>query len=150
VVLFVAYLFVDGVMSIVQGFSERRAGRPSGWLFTQGVLAIIAGGVVLAWPTATATVLVYLIAFWAILAGIAGIAAGIRLRKQPDSGWGWFLAWGVLAGLFGIALLVNPAAGILSVLWLVAVWAIAAGLVMIIASYFVRKVGRSVVESQPV
>src|SRR6476469_8142774 len=76
VLVFAAYLFVDGVMGIIQGFSDRKAGRPSGWSFAQGVLAIVAGIVVLAWPDAVGTVIIYIIAIWAILAGIGGIAAG--------------------------------------------------------------------------
>ena len=142
-VLFVAYLFVDGILDIAQGFSERDMGQPSGWSFTQGALAIIFGIVVLVWPEATATVFVYLIGFWAILAGIAGIAAGFRLKQVPGSGCGWYLALGILAGLFGIALIVNPSDGILNLLWLVAIWAIMSGIVFIVASFLVRKVGNA-------
>ena len=120
VALFAAYLFVDGIMSIFQGFSERKAGQPSGWSFAR-----------VRWPSRSAS------PCWpgrtpsarssctSSRSGrswprIAGIAAGFRLRQTPGSGWGWFLAWGILAGIFGIALIVNPAAGILSILWLVA------------------------------
>ncbi len=83
--------------------------------------------------------IIYLIAIWAILAGIAGIAGGFRMKSVPGSGWGWFLAWGILALIFGIALIANPAAGILSILWLVAIWAIMAGIVFIVASFFVQQ-----------
>lgn len=145
VVLFAAYLFIDGLMNIFEGFSERKAGEPSGWSFVSGVLAIAFGIVVLVWPDTVGKVIMYIVAIWALLAAIAGIAAGLRLRKTPGSGWVWFLAWGVLAGVFGIALLVNPAAGILSILWLVGIWAIMSGIVFIIASFFVRKVGNTIV-----
>lgn len=147
VVFFAAYLFVDGIMSIVQGLSQRRAGEPSGWSFTSGVLAIAFGIAVLAWPDTIGKVLMVVIGIWAILAGIAGIAAGFRMKQTPGSGWVWFLAWGVLALIFGIALIANPAAGILSILWLVALWAVLAGVVFIIASFFVRKVGNAIVSS---
>lgn len=147
VVLFAAYLFVDGVMSIIQGFSQRRDGEPSGWSFAQGILAIAFGIAVLAWPDTIGKVLMVVIGIWAILAGIAGIAAGFRMKQVPGSGWGWFLAWGILALIFGIALIANPAAGILSILWLVALWAIMAGIVFIVASFFVRKVGNAIVSS---
>src|SRR5664279_675753 len=103
---------------------------------------LVRGILVLVWPQATATVVVWVIAFWAILAGIAGIAGGLGLRKQPDSGWVWFLAWGVLALVFGIAMLFDPTVG-LTVIWLIAIWAIIAGLVLAIASFFVRKAGRT-------
>ncbi|HEY4992598.1 MAG TPA: HdeD family acid-resistance protein [Nakamurella sp.] len=147
VVLFAAYLFVDGVMNIFQGFSERRDGQSSGWSFASGALAIIFGIIVLVWPDTVGKVIMYIVAIWAILAAIGGIAAGLRLRKTPGSGWGWFLAWGILAGIFGIALLFNPAAGILSILWLVAIWAIMSGIVFAIASFFVRKVGNAIVNA---
>lgn len=147
VVLFAAYLFVDGIMSIVQGFSQRSDGQPSGWSFAQGVLAIAFGIAVLAWPDTIGKVLMIVIGIWAILAGIGGIAAGFRMKQTPGSGWGWFLAWGILALVFGIALIANPAAGILSILWLVALWMVMAGIVFIIASFFVRKVGNTIVNS---
>jgi uncharacterized membrane protein HdeD (DUF308 family) len=145
VVLFAAYLFVDGIMAIFQGFSQRRDGEPSGWSFAQGVLAILFGIAVLVWPDTIGKVIIYLIAIWAILAGIGGIAGGFRMKAVPGSGWGWFLAWGILALIFGIALIANPAAGILSILWLVAIWAIMAGIVFIVASFFVKKVGNTIV-----
>ena len=147
VVFFAAYLFVDGVMSIVQGFSERRDGQPSGWSFAQGILAIAFGIAVLAWPDTIGKVLMIVVGIWAILAGIAGIAAGFRMKQVPGAGWGWFLAWGILALVFGIALIANPAAGILSILWLVALWAVMAGIVFIAASFFVRKLGNTIVNS---
>ena len=150
VVLFAAYLLVDGVMAIFQGFSERKAGRPSGWQFTQGVLAIAFAIALLAWPNTIGKILMFIVGIWAILAGIGGIAAGFRMKQVPGSGWGWFLAWGVLAAAFGIALLVSPASGILAILWLVGIWAIMAGIVFIFASFFVRKVGNAIVDSPQV
>jgi uncharacterized membrane protein HdeD (DUF308 family) len=144
-IIFVAYLFVDGVMSIFQGFSARKQGQSGAGDFVVGALAIIAGIVILVWPQWSVEVLAYLVAFWALLAGISGIAGGLALRKQPGSGWGWFVAWGVLALVFGIIVLFNPAAGILSILWLVAIWAIMAGIIFAIASFFVRKAGNVIV-----
>ncbi len=145
-IIFVAYLFVDGVMSIFQGFSARKQGQSGVGDFVVGALAIVAGIVILVWPQWSVEVLAYLVAFWALLAGISGLAGGLALRKQPGSGWGWFVAWGVLALIFGIIVLFNPAAGILSILWLVAIWAIMAGIVFVIASFFVRKAGNTILD----
>jgi uncharacterized membrane protein HdeD (DUF308 family) len=145
-IIFVAYLFIDGVMSIFQGFSERKQGQSGAGDFVVGALAIIAGIVILVWPQWSVEVVGYLIAFWALLAGISGIAGGLALRKRPGSGWGWFVAWGALALIFGLIVLFNPAAGILSILWLVAIWAIMAGIVFAIASFFVRKAGNIIVQ----
>jgi uncharacterized membrane protein HdeD (DUF308 family) len=142
-ILFVAYLFIDGIMTIVQGFQERKTGQPAGWDFTSGILAILLGAVILIWPKESGVVFVWIIAIWAILAAVLGTVAAIGLRKIPGSGWGWILAWSILAGLFGIALVINPAAGILSLLWIVAIWAIVAGVMLIVFSFLVRRVGQT-------
>lgn len=149
-IIFVAYLFIDGIMSIFQGFSARKSGQSGTGDFVVGALAILAGIVILVWPKESATVIAFIVAFWALLAGISGIAGGLALRKQPGSGWGWFLTWGVLALVFGIIVLFNPAALLVSLLWLVAIWAIMAGIVFAIASFFVRKAGNVIVEQTAV
>jgi len=145
-IIFVAYLFIDGIMSIFQGFSARKSGQSGTGDFVVGALAILAGIVILVWPKESATVIAFIVAFWALLAGISGIAGGLALRKQPGSGWGWFLTWGVLALVFGIIVLFNPAALLVSLIWLVAIWAIMAGIIFAIASFFVRKAGNVIVQ----
>ncbi len=148
-VLFAAFLFVDGVLEIVQGFQDRKVGQPSAGNFTLGALAIIFGLIVLFWPRGVLTAIVILIAIWAILAALAGISAGIRLRKVAGSGWGWFLAFGILAGIFGIALIVNPSAGISTLVWLVGFWAILTGIMLATFSFVVRKVGNTIIDAPP-
>ncbi len=144
VFLFVIFLLVDGIMEVAQGFTARREGRSGTALWVQGALAVVVAIVVAIWPRESGVVFVWIIAIWALIAAIAAIAGGIALRKTPGSGWGWILAWGIIAGLFGIALVINPTAGILSLLWIVAIWAIVAGVVMILFSFLVRRVGQSV------
>ena len=144
-IIFVAYLLVDGVMSIFQGLSERKQGQSGAGNFVVGALAIIAGIVILVWPKESGTVIAIVVAVWALLAGISGIPGGLALRRQPGSGWGWFVAWGVLAFLFGVIVLFNPATLLVSLLWLVAIWAIMAGIIFAIASFFVRKAGNEIV-----
>lgn len=145
-IIFVAYLLVDGVMSIFQGLSERRQGQSGAGNFVAGALAIVAGIVILVWPKESGTVIAVLVAVWALLAGISGIAGGLALRRQPGSGWGWFVAWGVLSFLFGVIVLFNPAALLVSLLWLIAIWAIMAGIIFAVASFFVRKAGNTIVQ----
>jgi len=145
-IIFVAYLLVDGVMPIFQGLSVRKQGQSGTGDFVAGALAIVAGIVILAWPKESGTVIAILVAVWALLAGISGIAGGLALRQQPGSGWGWFVAWGVLSFLFGVIVLFNPAALLVSLLWLIAIWAIMAGIIFAVASFFVRKAGNTIVQ----
>jgi uncharacterized membrane protein HdeD (DUF308 family) len=136
-----AYLLVDGVVAIMHGISEGRAGRRSGFWIAYGAIGIVAGIIVLVWPGSTTLVLLYILGFWAIIAGISAIAAAVGMRGH-GSAWIWVLIFGVLAILFGIRLLVAPGSGLLAILWFVGVWALISGVVMIVSAFSLRSATR--------
>ncbi len=141
--LFVAYLIVDGVFTIIQGFTD---GQSKTYHLVLGGLSILAAVIILVWPKESATVFVFLVGFWAIVAGVAATAGGLALRKVAGSGWGWMVAWGVLAIIFGLSLILTPTVnGILSLLWIVSVWAIISGITLAMFSFVVRKAGTTLV-----
>ena len=81
--------------------------------------------------------LAYIIAAWAIITGALEVIAAIQLRKEIEGEF-WLGLSGVLSVLFGILLVLFPGAGILSVLWLVAAYAIIFGVVMILLAFRLR------------
>ena len=78
----------------------------------------------------TALALLYLIAAWAIVTGMAGIASAVRLRREMRNEWLYIIS-GVLSILFGAALVIFPGAGALAVVWLVGLYALLFGVVLI-------------------
>ena len=50
VLLFAAYMFVDGVLSIISGVRAARRHERWGWLIFEGVLDFIAGAIAFLWP----------------------------------------------------------------------------------------------------
>jgi len=130
VLLYGAYAFADGVLAIAAALVGRTVGVPWWALLIEGLAGIGVGIITLLWPGITALVLLYLIAFWAVVTGVFEIVAAIRLRKEIRGEWLLALS-GVLSVLFGVALIVSPGAGALAVVWLIGAYAIVFGALMI-------------------
>ena len=98
------FAIVYGVFLVIAGIAGRHDG--GGWVIAGGVLAVIMGIVVLAWPAATSLAVLYIIAAWAIISGIADIAGAFAGGIS-----GGRRVWLVILGLIGIArrhLLLRP------------------------------------------
>ncbi|MGZ3433904.1 MAG: HdeD family acid-resistance protein, partial [Isosphaeraceae bacterium] len=127
----------DGVFAIAAAVVGTTVGMPWWALLLEGVCGIAVGVLTFAWPGITALVLLYLIAFWAVVTGVFEMVAAIRLRKEIHGEWLLALS-GVLSVLFGVALVVNPAAGALAVVWLIGAYAIAFGVLLIALGFRLR------------
>lgn len=130
IMLWAAYAIVDGVFALVLALRRTRTGKHWGWLMFEGVAGIAAGVVAVLWPGITAMALLFVIAAWAILTGIAEIAAAIRLRRHLHGEWVLVLS-GVLSLAFGVVLFAYPGAGALAVLWMIGAYAIAFGVLLL-------------------
>lgn len=136
-----AYALVDGVFAIVAGI--RAGGGQRRWLlFAEGALGVLAGLVVLVWPSISALVVLYVIAFWAIFGGVLRIVAAISLRREIDNEWMLVLS-GVLSIILGVVLAVLPGAGLLSLVWLIGIFALGVGVTLIVLAFRLRGHGAS-------
>lgn len=115
VVLWGAFVFVDGITALAAAFTDR-ALMHRGWLVFRGLTGILAGVVTFVWPSITAFALLFVIAAWAFLVGGARIAFAISMRKQVRGTWSIALG-GVVLVLLGALLLVDPRAGAIGVTW---------------------------------
>ena len=125
-----AYMFIDGLFSIVAAFNARRTMRTWTWLLASGVLGVIIGIITFFNPFATALAIITLIAFWALVIGLAEIIWAIRLRSVIR-GEGWYIASGILSIAFSFLLLVLPRAGILTISYLFGIYAITIGVILL-------------------
>jgi uncharacterized membrane protein HdeD (DUF308 family) len=138
ILLFGAYALVDGVFAVVGVFGGTRGGTPRWLLLIEGIAGILAGLIAFVLPGLTAVVLLYLIAVWAIVTGIFEIATAIRLRQEITGEWALIIG-GALSILFGVILaVIGPVAGLLSLIWLIGVYAVAFGILMLITAFQVR------------
>ncbi len=131
VALFGAYALVDGIFSIV--VAAEGAAHHQSWIWPAllGVAGIAAGIITFIRPGITALALLYVIAAWAIVTGVLEIVTAIYLRREMTNEWLLILA-GALSVLFGVLLIViGPPAGLLTLVWLIATYAIIVGVLRI-------------------
>jgi uncharacterized membrane protein HdeD (DUF308 family) len=130
VTLFGAYALVDGVFTIMTGIAARDENQRWWAQVLRGMAGVILGIAVFVWPGVTALILLYFIAAWALATGVLEIIAAIQLRKLVENEW--LLVLGGLASvLFGVLLFVFPGEGALTLLWLISLYAIVFGVLLI-------------------
>jgi uncharacterized membrane protein HdeD (DUF308 family) len=106
---------------------------PRWWLAIVGIAGIAAGLVTFYWPGITALVLITLIGAWILAHGVMEIIGAIKLRNEIDNEWLLILS-GLLSVVVGIVVLAQPGAGALALVWLIAGYAVAFGILMIALS----------------
>ena len=87
VLVFGAYVLVDGIFAVVAGIGMRR--QLSLWrlVVLEGVAGIILGLLTFRSPDITALILLSFIAAWPIITGVFEIATAVRLRKMIPNEW---------------------------------------------------------------
>ena len=136
VLVVAAWMIIDGGAELLGAWRTR--GQRHWWVgILEGLAGIVIGVVAVLVPGITALALLYLVAAWAILTGVLEIIAAIRLREQI-TGELWMGLAGVLSILLGLYLAIFPGAGIISLLWLVGVFAIAFGVFILLLGWRLR------------
>lgn len=141
--VFAAFAFVDGVLALISGIRGAREHEERwGALIVAGLLGIVVGVAFFFFPVLGTVAYTFtaglVIAAWAVIIGILEIAAAIRLRRVIRGEWLLMLA-GALAIIFGVALLVlltsAPALTLLSVAWLLGIYALATGISLLLLAF---------------
>ena len=138
VALFAAFALIGGGVSVVGSIKVRKIDDHWWLALLLGLVSIGAGVIAIFHPDLTALVLVLLMGANAIVTGILDIAMAIRLRKVIRSEWVLGLA-GVVSLVFGVLVFLFPAAGALALVWLISLYAIITGVLLLVAAWQARK-----------
>jgi uncharacterized membrane protein HdeD (DUF308 family) len=139
VILFGLYALIDGFSTIV-GSIVAREGQ---WflLLLFGVISIFAGLAALANPlwfgVMTYIVIIYIVAFKAIVGGIVEMISAWQLRKEIHDEWLLALG-GLLSLIFGVILLRRPITGVEVLVVITSLYLMIAGMTQIILAFKVR------------
>ena len=134
---FSAFLIIDGILSLITVVSNWKT-QEDKWLFVlEGVVNILLGILIFRAPAAYTLVAVFFMGFWSIFSGLSRIAMAIQLRKEI-TGEGWLALSGVLGVVFGIIIISNPGIGVATFMYMLAFFAIAVGILLILLSFKVK------------
>jgi uncharacterized membrane protein HdeD (DUF308 family) len=137
VLLFAAYMLVDGVLAIVAGVRAARRHDRWGWLILEGAIDLIAGGIAVVWPLVTIVAFVWLLAAWAIVSGVILFAASFRLNLAHGK---WLMTLGgAVSVAWGVLLILWPLTGALVLTWWMAGYALLFGGVLLFLAFRLRR-----------
>jgi uncharacterized membrane protein HdeD (DUF308 family) len=133
VLLFAAYMLVDGVFAIIAAVRAARQHERWGLLTLAGAADIIAGGVAVLWPGITVLAFVLLVGAWAIVSGSLILVAGFRLNLEHGR-W-WLVLAGAASVIYGVLLLVAPMIGALVLTWWFGAYALIFGILLLVLAF---------------
>ena len=137
VLLFSAYMLVDGIFGIISAVRAiRRKEDRWGLLIFEGLLSVATGILAFLWPGLTVVAFVWLIAAWAIVSGGLMTAAGFRLNIEHGR-W-WLVLGGLLSLAYGVLLIITPLIGAVVLTWWLGAYALIFGVALVIFSLKLR------------
>lgn len=135
--LFSAYMLVDGGFGIASAFMAARRGKKWGLLLLEGILSIATGVIAFLWPAITVFAFVMLMAAWALITG--GLMLSAAFRDKPR-GWGWLAFGGVSSIIFGILLFIAPFIGAVVLTWWLGSYALVFGVMLLVFGFKLRSI----------
>jgi uncharacterized membrane protein HdeD (DUF308 family) len=140
-ILFGAFVFVDGIFTLVTAINYKEGGSRRSWLYVRGIVGIIVGLIVFFIPIVAIPllilILVYLIAAWALVTGVMELVFAFQANRDTAIRW-MFAISGILSIILGILMLIKPLIGALVIAVVVGAYAVLAGILLIILSFRLR------------
>jgi uncharacterized membrane protein HdeD (DUF308 family) len=136
VLLFAAYMLVDGVFAIVAAVRAARQRDRWGLLVLEGLAGFVAAAIAVLWPGMTVLAFVLVVAAWALVSGMLMVMAASHLNF--GHGRWWLVLGGAASIVYGALLLVAPLIGVLVLAWWFGVYAFVFGVVLLILAFRLR------------
>ena len=130
------YWLISGIMELVSMFTDHSAW---GWKLFMGIVSIIAGSYILAYPIAAGValprIMVLILGIWGLMEGIILLVMAFR-----GGGWGGGIL-GVVTIIFGLILMAeygSLGSGV-TMIWVAAIWGLIGGVLMVVQAFRDRK-----------
>lgn len=132
-----AYLIVDGIVTVAKAVQVVRSDGHWWVLLLEGILSIAVGLAIFAWPGLSVLSLAYLVGYWAIITGVLAIVTAMRLRVHMPNEW-LYMLFAIVSILFGCFVLFAPAAGLVYIVLMIAIYGFVMGVTMLALAFRLR------------
>lgn len=136
---------VDGIIETVWALVLLFRKEKMGILLARGLLGLFIGVLLLTKTGFTLTVVVVLIAIWAIVSGIVQFVASLEMPPMP--GRGLVGVGGVLSIILGIVLLAIPLETVYAIIVIFCIFLFISGLINVVLAFYARKFRTELLES---
>jgi uncharacterized membrane protein HdeD (DUF308 family) len=135
--IFVIYAVADGLFTIFMAVTHR-ADSERWWLAVlYGVVSVLFGVFTLLWPEITALLLLYIIAARVVIGGFFEIGLALKLGEHVKGEW-LMVVVGIVSIIFGSWMFLQPLIGGLSLLWVIGIYAIIVGGLLVIQAFRIK------------
>lgn len=145
-VLFSISMLFSGLLEIAFAVSNRRRVSSWGWYLAGGIIDMILGFYLIAYPLVSMEVIPLIIAFWLMFRGFSSIGYAMDLKKYNIKDWGWYVAFGILAIICSLIILWQPAVGAIYAVYMISFAFLIIGFFRIMLSLELKKLHKSVKE----
>ncbi|HEX9057235.1 MAG TPA: DUF308 domain-containing protein [Ktedonobacterales bacterium] len=128
------FAFLSGLTGLVAALRLEQSHLRSSLPATAGAIGVLAGIASFIWPDVTAPSAVTLIAMWALLSGVTEFAVALAWPHARSHPWLNAVS-GALSVLFGIVLARWPSSSAFTVNWLIGVYAMLYGAIVLYHAY---------------
>jgi len=128
-----AWMLIDGFGTLYHAI-KGPAERQGFWFWLDGIVSILAAAAILFAPGLAGITLVYVVGFWTIAIGVFRLIVAFRIGSILLG------LLGALAVFCGVWLLMNPAPGLLALIWIVGFQAIVMGAMLLAFGFRLRRI----------
>lgn len=119
-VIFSISMLISGIIEIIFSISNRRSISSWGWYLAGGIIDLILGFYLVAYPLLSMEVIPFIVAFWMMFRGFSATGYSMDLKRYGTREWGWYMGFGILAIICSLIILWQPAVGALYVIYMLA------------------------------
>lgn len=91
-VIFSISMLISGIIEIIFSISNQRSISSWGWYLAGGIIDLILGIYLVAYPLLSMEVIPFIVAFWMMFRGFSATGYSMDLKRYGTREWGWYMA----------------------------------------------------------